>query len=89
MFRISFRDLIVEYFPHPVKKRLQKGAFMFEKIKQFCEERSVTIEQFERIIGVSAGYTYKLKNHTPSVKIAKKIAVLLEMSLEDLFEANE
>ena len=62
---------------------------MFERIKKFCEERSVTIEQFERIIGVSAGYTYKLKNHTPSVKIAKKIAVLLDTSLEDLFNSNE
>lgn len=59
---------------------------MFEKIKKFCEERSVTIEQFERIIGVSAGYTYKLKNHTPSAKIARKIAVLLEVSIEDLFD---
>lgn len=62
---------------------------MFEAIKQFCAERNVTIEQFERLIGVSAGYTYKLQKHKPNYKIAKKIAVLLDVSVEELFDLDE
>lgn len=62
---------------------------MFEQIKEFCEERSITIEQFERIIGVSPGYVYKLRRgHKPSYAIAKKIAVLLNKSIEDFVEGE-
>lgn len=56
------------------------------KIRDFCEKQEVTIEQFERVLCVSPGYIYKLKGHTPGAKIAKKLAVILEISLEDVFE---
>lgn len=63
---------------------------MFERIKRFCDKQNVTIEQFERVIKVSPGYTYKLKRgHKPSYKVARKIAVLLETTIEDFVESNE
>ncbi len=62
---------------------------MFEKIKRFCEKQNITIEQFERAIGVSAGYVYKLQGkHKPSYKVAKKIATLLDMSIEEFVEGD-
>lgn len=84
-----FGIIILEYFPHSVKKILQKGVCMFEKIQKFCEEQKLTIEQFEKAIGVSPGYTYKLKGkHKPSYKVAKKIATLLDMSIEEFVEGE-
>lgn len=60
---------------------------MFEQIQQFCEKQKITIEQFERAIAVSPGYVYKLKGkHKPSYKVAKKIATLLDKSIEDFVE---
>lgn len=62
---------------------------MFERIKEFCEDVGITIEQFERVIKVSAGYTYKLKkDHKPSYKVARKIAVLLDTTIEDFVESK-
>lgn len=62
---------------------------MFEKIKRFCEKQNITIEQFERAIGVSPGYVYKLKGrHTPSFKVAKKIAALLDATIEEFVEGD-
>lgn len=62
---------------------------MFEKIKKFCEEHGITIEQFEKAIDVSPGYTYKLKGkHKPSYKVAKKISTLLDMTIEEFVEGK-
>lgn len=63
---------------------------MFEQIKKFCEEQGITIEQFEKAIDVSPGYTYKLKGkHKPSYKVAKKISVLLGKSIEEFVEGED
>lgn len=87
---IIFGNIIVEYFPHSVKKFLQKGVRMFEQIQRFCETQDLTIEQFERAIGVSPGYVYKLKGkHKPSYRVAKKIATLLDKSIEEFVEGSE
>lgn len=59
---------------------------MFDKIKSFCEKREVTIENFEKVIGVSPGYVYKLKDHQPGMTIARKLAVILGMTLEEIHE---
>ncbi len=63
---------------------------MFEQIQEFCDKQKITIEQFEKAIGVSPGYTYKLKGkHKPSYKVAKKIATLLEKSIEEFVEGED
>lgn len=62
---------------------------MFEQIQKFCEKQKITIEQFEKAIAVSPGYVYKLKrNHKPSYKVAKKIATLLDKSIEEFVEGD-
>lgn len=82
-----FWDYIIEYFPHFVKKKLQeRRAEMLETVKKFCEKQKVTVEQFERVIGVSANYLYKLDKHKPGIKIARKLAVVLEIPLESVFD---
>ena len=59
---------------------------MLDLIQTFCREQGVTIEQFEKVIKVSPGYVYKLKDHQPGMAIARKLAVILGMSLEDIHE---
>lgn len=59
---------------------------MLETVKKFCEKQKVTVEQFERVIGVSANYLYKLDKHKPGIKIARKLAVVLEIPLESVFD---
>lgn len=59
---------------------------LLETVKKFCAERGITVEQFEKAIGVSANYLYKLGKHKPGIKIAKKLSVLLEIPLEEVFD---
>lgn len=57
---------------------------MVDKIKEYCKERNCTIEEFERVLGLSNNYVYKLNKHSPSAKVANKIAVVLETTVEKL-----
>lgn len=60
---------------------------MVEKIKAYCTKRAgreCTIDEFERVLGLSKNYVYRLDKHQPSAKIAKKIAVVLDTTVEDL-----
>ena len=59
---------------------------MYEKIKDFCEDRKITIAEFERICGFSKGYICKIDNVHPSARAIKRIAQVLGISVEDLME---
>lgn len=60
---------------------------MVEKIKEYCtsrEGRECTIDEFERVLGLSKNYVYRLDKHQPSAKVARKIAVILDTTVEEL-----
>lgn len=59
---------------------------MLETVKRYCEKQKTTVEHFEKVIGVSANYLYKLDKHKPGIKIAKKLSVILEIPLEEVFD---
>ena len=59
---------------------------LLDTVKEFCEKQSVTVEQFERVLKVSANYLYKLGKHKPGIKIARKLSVILEIPLEEVFD---
>lgn len=59
---------------------------MLDTVKNYCDKQKVTVEQFERVIGVSANYLYKLDKHKPGIKIARKLSVILEIPLEEVFD---
>lgn len=59
---------------------------MLETVKEFCKEQDVTVEQFEKVLKISSNYLYKLDKHKPGIKIAKKLSVILEIPLEEVFD---
>lgn len=59
---------------------------MLETVKAFCKEQEVTVEQFERVLKISPNYLYKLDKHKPGIKIARKLSVILEIPLEEVFD---
>ena len=59
---------------------------MYEKIKQFCDERKITIAVFERVCGFSKGYICKIDGLRPSAKAVKRIAQVLGVPVEELME---
>lgn len=56
----------------------------FDNIKQLCDERSISIAQFENDIGLPGRNSYKWKDHNPNVAIAAKIAKYFEVPVETL-----
>ena len=59
---------------------------MLNTVKRFCEKQKVTVDQFERVLDISPNYLYKLDKHKPGIKIAKKLSVILEIPLEEVFD---
>lgn len=59
---------------------------MLEKVKEFCKEQDTTVEHFEKVLKISSNYLYRLDKHKPGIKIARKLAVILEIPLEEVFD---
>ena len=62
---------------------------MVERIKAYCAERKCTIDEFERVLALSKNYVYKLDSNVPNAKTARKIAVVLGTSVEELLEPTQ
>ena len=62
---------------------------MYKKVANYCESVGITITQFERICGTSKDYMSKLKNHSPSVKIAKRIAQVMGITVDELLSDED
>ena len=59
---------------------------MLETVKRYCEKQNTTVEHFERVLNISSNYLYKLDKHKPGIKIARKLSVILEIPLEEVFD---
>ena len=58
---------------------------MYEKIRDFCIERDISIAVFERICGFSNGYIGKVKDkENPGVKAAHRMAQVMGITVEEL-----
>lgn len=59
---------------------------MLETVKRYCEKQKTTVEHFEKVLNISSNYLYKLDKHKPGIKIARKLSVILEIPLEEVFD---
>lgn len=57
---------------------------MYQKIKELCKERKISINKLEQDLGFSKGYVCKLNNSSPSVENVKKIANYLKVDIGKL-----
>lgn len=58
----------------------------FDNVKKLCDERCVTIAQFENDVGIPGRNSYKWKDHNPNVALAVKIANYFGVTVETLME---
>ena len=59
---------------------------MYEFIKAFCDEKGLSIEQFENLIGVSENYVYKLKYGNPGAKLVVRMSQVMNVPVEVIME---
>lgn len=57
---------------------------MFERVKELCEERNISIRELERQLGYSRNTLYSLKNQTPGIDKVVKIADYFNVSTDYL-----
>ena len=58
---------------------------MYERIKDFCIDRDISIAIFERICGFSNGYISKIKEkENPGVRAAQRMAQVMGITVEEL-----
>lgn len=62
---------------------------MFDKIKDLCEERGMTIAELERQADLVPKTMSKWKENVPSVDKVARVAKALGVTIEDLLEDPE
>lgn len=59
---------------------------MYELIKKFCDDKGISIEQFEKICNFSENYVYKLQYGNPGSKRLMRISQVLDVPVEELYK---
>ena len=59
---------------------------LYEVIYQISKERNISINQLEERAGLSTGSIYKWNTVSPTVKNLKKVADVLETTVDSLIE---
>lgn len=59
---------------------------MFDRISERAKEKGMSINQLEEMAELSKGSTYKWNIVSPSVKNLKKVADVLECTVNDLIQ---
>ena len=59
---------------------------LYEVICQISKEKNISINQLEERAGLSTGSIYKWKTVSPTVKNLKKVAEVLETTVDSLLE---
>lgn len=62
---------------------------MYEKIKQMCEDRHITIPYLEGACGLGARSIYKWSANIPSVDKVKRVADFFGCTVDELLEGVE
>ena len=61
---------------------------LYERIRELCRERGISISQLERELGFGKGSISKIDKHKPSMDKMQKMADFLGVSVYDLTEDN-
>lgn len=62
---------------------------IYEKIKEICEKKSISIYRLEKDLGFASSTVVKWKKSVPSVEKIKAIADYLGVTIEELLKADE
>ena len=88
MFEFYYR-IFSELFQVNLRNIQKKGEVklnLYEVIYQISKEKGISINQLEERAGLSTGSIYKWKTVSPTVKNLKKVAEVLETTVDSLLE---
>lgn len=61
---------------------------VYDKVKQLCDQKKVSICKVEKDLGFSSGSIIKWKKSIPSADKLQKVAVYFNVCIEHLLEAK-
>ena len=59
---------------------------IYDKIKEICKEKGVSVAAVERKAGLSSGEISKWNNSTPSVENLNSVAKILKVKIDKLLD---
>lgn len=62
---------------------------VFDRIKNLCELKGISISQLEEKIEISSGAAYKWKTSSPSQKMFQKLSSFFDVSIDYLMTGKE
>lgn len=60
--------------------------FIYDKVKEICKERNISISSVEKKAGLGNGAITKWNNSSPTVDKLKAVADVLEIDMADLLD---
>lgn len=55
---------------------------VYEKVKEACERKNITIAKLEKTLGFANGTISKWRDSSPSVENLQKVAIFFKLKLE-------
>ena len=80
-----FSELFQGYLRN-IQKKGEVKLNLYEVIYQVSKEKNISINQLEERAGLSTGSIYKWNTVSPTVKNLKKVAEVLETTVDSLLE---
>jgi transcriptional regulator with XRE-family HTH domain len=70
------------------RRKYSKGGIMliYDKIKEICKEKGVSVASVEKKAGLSNGAISKWNNASPTVDKLNAVAKILKVKVDKLFE---
>lgn len=62
---------------------------VFDRVKDLCDLKGISVSQMEKEIGISQGAAYKWKKSSPSQKMFEKLSVFFNVSIDYLMTGEE
>ena len=62
---------------------------VFDRVKELCELKGISVSQMEKEIGISQGAAYKWKVSSPSQKMFEKLSNFFNVSVDYLITGEE
>lgn len=83
-----FRSISIVFAKYPefIGGDITEKSTLFDRIFEMAKEKGMSINQLEEKAKLSKGSTYKWNVVSPSIKNLKKVADVLECTVNDLIE---
>lgn len=78
---LCFVNIFTEFF---LKSERRDSLYIYDRIKEICEEKDISVRQLEIEAGLKNGAISKWNDSSPTIKSLKAVADVLKVKVDKL-----